>query len=54
MEEKIYKKEEDGSLTLIETIIHDEPTQEELIADKEAELLAMYNELQELKNNSAE
>ena len=49
MEEKIYKKEEDGSLTLIETIIHNEPTQEELIADKEAEMLAMYKEIQKLK-----
>ena len=27
----------------------DEPTQEELIAQKEAELLAMYNELKALK-----
>ena len=27
----------------------DEPTQEELIAQKEAELIAMYNELKALK-----
>jgi hypothetical protein len=29
----------------------DEPTQEELIAQKEAELLKMYQELQALKTN---
>lgn len=36
---------------LVEVIIHEvnEPTQEELIAQKEAELLAMYNELKTLK-----
>lgn len=36
---------------LVEVVFHevDEPTQEELIAQKEAELLAMYNELKQLK-----
>lgn len=29
----------------------DEPTTEELIAQKEAELLAIYEEIQRLKNN---
>ncbi len=28
----------------------DEPTQEELIAEKEAELIKIYNEIQEIKN----
>lgn len=36
---------------LVEVVFHevDEPTQEELIAKKEADLLAMYNELKSLK-----
>jgi len=36
---------------LVEVVFHevDEPTTEELIAQKEAELLAMYNELKQLK-----
>ncbi len=44
--EEIYN--ENG---LVEVKFHevDEPTQEELIAQKEAELLAMYNELKTLK-----
>jgi hypothetical protein len=29
----------------------DEPTQEEIIAQKEAELINIYNEIQLLKNN---
>jgi DNA/RNA-binding domain of Phe-tRNA-synthetase-like protein len=43
----------DGVSTLIDTIQQEVevPTQEEIIAEKEAELLAMYKELQELKNN---
>lgn len=36
-------------LVSVEFIEVDEPTQEELIAQKEAELLAMYAELQALK-----
>ena len=31
--------------------VRDEPTQEELIAQKEAELIAVYQELQRLKDN---
>lgn len=48
---QIYKLQEDGSVSLIETIEIqvEEPTQEELIAQKEAELLKMYQELQALK-----
>jgi hypothetical protein len=44
--EEIYNDE-----GLVEVVFHevDEPTQEELIAQKEAELLAMYNELKQLK-----
>ena len=36
---------------LVEVVFHevDEPTTEEIIAEKEAELLAMYNELKALK-----
>lgn len=50
---EIYKKQEDGTDLLIETIqIEVEvPTQEEIIAEKEAELLKMYKELEALKNN---
>ena len=46
--EEIY--DENG---LVEVIYHEteEPTQEELIAQKEAELLAVYQELQRLKDN---
>lgn len=36
-------------LVSVEFVEVDEPTQEELIAQKEAELLAMYAELQALK-----
>ena len=39
----------DEGLVSVEFIEVDQPTQEELIAQKEAELLAMYNELKELK-----
>ena len=48
---EIWKKNEDGSETLIETQILEgqEPTQEEVIANKEAELLEMYKELEALK-----
>lgn len=44
--EEIYN--EDG-LVEVRFIEVDEPTTEELIAQKEAELLAMYNELKALK-----
>ena len=43
----------DGVSTLIEIIEQEVevPTQEEIIAEKEAELLKVYAEIQELKNN---
>ena len=40
---------DDNGLVRVEYLEIDEPTQEELIAEKEAELLAMYNELKALK-----
>lgn len=42
---------DDNGLVRVEYIEVDEPTQEELIAQKEAELLAVYQELQRLKDN---
>lgn len=39
----------DEGLVRVEFIEVDEPTTEELIAQKEVELLAMYNELKALK-----
>jgi hypothetical protein len=43
---EIYNEE---GLVSVEFIEVDEPTTEELIAQKEAELLAMYEEIQNLK-----
>jgi hypothetical protein len=40
---------DENGLVEVKFIETDEPTQEELIAQKEAELLAMYNELKTLK-----
>ena len=40
---------DENGLVSVEFIEVDEPTQEELIAQKEAELLVMYNELKQLK-----
>lgn len=40
---------DNNGLVRVEFIEVEEPTQEELIAQKEAELLAMYNELKALK-----
>ena len=40
---------DDNGLVRVEFIEVDEPTKEELIAQKEAELLEMYEELQKLK-----
>ena len=40
---------DENGLVRVEFIDVEEPTQEDLIAQKEAELLAMYNELKELK-----
>lgn len=39
----------ENGLVSVETIEIEQPTQAELIAKKEAELLAMYNELKALK-----
>lgn len=40
---------DENGLVEVKFIESDEPTQEELIAQKETELLAMYNELKALK-----
>jgi hypothetical protein len=40
---------DDNGLVRVEFVEIDEPTQEDLIAQKEVELLAMYNELKQLK-----
>jgi hypothetical protein len=40
---------DDNGLVRVEFIEVEEPTHEDLIAEKEAQLLAMYNELKELK-----
>lgn len=40
---------DENGLVEVKFIESDEPTQEELIAQKETELLAMYNELKTLK-----
>ena len=47
-----YKRNEDGTTTLIsvEDVVVEGPTQEELIAEKEAQLLSIYEEIQALKN----
>ena len=39
----------DGITVLAESIIVEVPTNEEIIAEKEAEMLAMYQEIQLLK-----
>jgi hypothetical protein len=41
---------DDNGLVRVEFIEVEGPTQEELIAQKEAELLAIYEEIQRLKN----
>jgi hypothetical protein len=46
---KIYQRQEDGSVILIEEIEIEETPIEEQIKDKEEQLLQMYNELQKLK-----
>ena len=40
---------DDNGLVRVEFIEVEEPTQEELVAQKEAELLALYEELKRLK-----
>lgn len=42
---------DDNGLVRVEFIEVDEPSQEELIAQKETELIAIYQELQRLKDN---
>jgi len=42
---------DENGIIRVEYIEVEEPTQEELIAQKEAELLAVYQELQRLKDN---
>lgn len=48
-----YKVDERGKVELIktETFDLDLPTEEELIAEKESQLLALYDEIQKLKEN---
>lgn len=48
---EIWEKQEDGSMKLVESIVTEvnEPTPEQIIAEKEAELLRMYQEIQALK-----
>jgi len=43
---------DDNGLVEVKFIEVDEPTQEELIAEKEAELLKIYAELNELKETN--
>ena len=45
---------DDNGLVEVIFIEVDQPTQEELIAEKETELLAMYQELLILKTNNSE
>ena len=47
--EEIY---DDNGLVEVKFIEVDEPTQEELIAEKEAQLLKIYAELNELKGDN--
>jgi len=47
--EEIY---DDNGLVEVKFIEVDEPTQEELIAEKEAKLLKIYAELNELKGDN--
>lgn len=42
---------DDNGLVRVEFIEVQEPTQEELIAQKEAQLLEVFEELKKLKNN---
>lgn len=49
--QKVWRKLEDGTMELVSNkdIEVEVPTTEEIIADKEAEMLAMYTEIQKLK-----
>lgn len=42
---------DENGLVKVEFIEMEEPTQEELIAEKEAQLLALYEELKAIKSN---
>jgi len=44
-----YKQQADGSLVVTEVSTIEIPGPEDIIADKEAEMLAMYTEIQKLK-----
>ena len=48
---KTWRKLEDGTMELVSdvNIEVDEPSNEELIAEKEAQLITIYNEIQKLK-----
>ena len=46
---EIYDVE--GNIVKVEFIETDEPSIEEVIFDKEAELIKIYNEIQQLKGN---
>ena len=52
---KTWKKLEDGTMELVSDINVEveRPSTEEVIADKEAQLLEMYNELQALKESNS-
>lgn len=43
---------DENGLIEVQFIEVDEPTDEEIIAQKEAQLLAIYEEIQNLKNNT--
>jgi hypothetical protein len=44
--------DEQGNIIKIEIIQVDEPSQEELLAEKQAELLRIYKEIQDLQNDT--
>ena len=49
---EVYKVLEDGTVEkTVNTFEIEVPSQEEVIAEKEAQLLKMYQELEALKNN---
>ena len=49
MTEEHYIKNEDGSITLVETIEIEDPSNEELISEKEAKLLEIHAEIEALR-----
>lgn len=53
MNKEIYTRNEDGTVTLVETRQVEGPSVEDQIAEKEAKLLEMYAELEALKNQQA-